>query len=129
MILSLKISIYRVNLWWKTVLLVVLPVLYYSFFYVWYFRVASPLAMLYSTSVMEHHHFDHCIMILNSEVIIYVYSSLNCEFTSSKTEWWNTICYYYLYLYHKIHKIILTRSLKISKHLAIQLKLAHINWK
>lgn len=33
----------------------------------------------------------------------------------------------YLYLYHKIHKIILSRSLKISKHLAIQLKLAHIN--
>lgn len=32
------------------------------------FRVASPLAMLYSTSVLEHHHFDHCIMILNSEV-------------------------------------------------------------
>ncbi|XP_041368878.1 cGMP-specific 3',5'-cyclic phosphodiesterase-like isoform X2 [Gigantopelta aegis] len=29
--------------------------------------VASPLAMLYSTSVLEHHHFDHCIMILNSE--------------------------------------------------------------
>nr|CFW94218.1 Eka-cGMP gated channel beta 1 protein [Euperipatoides kanangrensis]CFW94237.1 Eka-PDE alpha protein [Euperipatoides kanangrensis] len=27
----------------------------------------SPLARLYSTSVMEHHHFDHCIMILNSE--------------------------------------------------------------
>ena len=24
--------------------------------------------MLYSTSVMEHHHFDHCIMILNGEV-------------------------------------------------------------
>ncbi|XP_060078582.1 cGMP-specific 3',5'-cyclic phosphodiesterase-like isoform X2 [Ylistrum balloti] len=30
-------------------------------------KVVSPLAMLYSTSVMEHHHFDHCIMILNSE--------------------------------------------------------------
>lgn len=30
-------------------------------------KVESPLAMLYSTSVMEHHHFDHCIMILNSE--------------------------------------------------------------
>ncbi|CAH1783001.1 unnamed protein product [Owenia fusiformis] len=27
----------------------------------------SPLAMLYGTSTMEHHHFDHCIMILNSE--------------------------------------------------------------
>ena len=24
--------------------------------------------MLYSTSTMEHHHFDHCIMILNSTV-------------------------------------------------------------
>ncbi|KAK7012019.1 cGMP-specific 3p 5p-cyclic phosphodiesterase, partial [Biomphalaria glabrata] len=30
-------------------------------------KVASPLAMLYSTSVLEHHHFDHCIMIINSE--------------------------------------------------------------
>ncbi|XP_046371054.1 cGMP-specific 3',5'-cyclic phosphodiesterase-like [Haliotis rufescens] len=29
-------------------------------------KAESPLAMLYSTSVMEHHHFDHCIMILNS---------------------------------------------------------------
>ncbi|GIY07039.1 dual 3',5'-cyclic-AMP and -GMP phosphodiesterase 11, partial [Caerostris darwini] len=27
----------------------------------------SPLANLYSTSIMEHHHFDQCIMILNSE--------------------------------------------------------------
>ncbi|XP_076460762.1 cGMP-specific 3',5'-cyclic phosphodiesterase-like isoform X2 [Babylonia areolata] len=30
-------------------------------------KVASPLAMLYSTSVLEHHHFDHSVMILNSE--------------------------------------------------------------
>ncbi|XP_071946809.1 cGMP-specific 3',5'-cyclic phosphodiesterase-like isoform X2 [Antedon mediterranea] len=30
-------------------------------------KTASPLALLYTTSVMEHHHFDHCIMILNSE--------------------------------------------------------------
>ncbi|KAJ8943684.1 hypothetical protein NQ318_015173, partial [Aromia moschata] len=27
---------------------------------------SSPLAQLYSTSTMEHHHFDQCIMILNS---------------------------------------------------------------
>ncbi|GIY54482.1 dual 3',5'-cyclic-AMP and -GMP phosphodiesterase 11 [Caerostris darwini] len=27
----------------------------------------SPLAQLYSTSTMEHHHFDQCIMILNSK--------------------------------------------------------------
>lgn len=26
----------------------------------------SPLAILYSTSTMEHHHFDQCLMILNS---------------------------------------------------------------
>ena len=32
------------------------------------FRSASPLAQLYGTSVMEHHHFDHCIMILHSSV-------------------------------------------------------------
>ncbi|WAR21559.1 PDE6-like protein, partial [Mya arenaria] len=30
-------------------------------------KVVSPLAMLYGTSTMEHHHFDHSIMILNSE--------------------------------------------------------------
>ncbi len=32
------------------------------------YRSGSVLAQLYSTSTMEHHHFDHCIMILNSEV-------------------------------------------------------------
>ncbi|XP_040576240.2 cGMP-specific 3',5'-cyclic phosphodiesterase [Lepeophtheirus salmonis] len=30
-------------------------------------KVDSPLANLYSTSTMEHHHFDQCIMILSSE--------------------------------------------------------------
>lgn len=30
-------------------------------------RIDSPLAQLYSTSTMEHHHFDHCIMILNCD--------------------------------------------------------------
>ncbi|KAB0793779.1 hypothetical protein PPYR_13399 [Photinus pyralis] len=29
-------------------------------------KASSPLAQLYSTSTMEHHHFDQCIMILNS---------------------------------------------------------------
>ena len=32
-----------------------------------YFRIDSPLARLYSTSTMEHHHFDHCTMILHSQ--------------------------------------------------------------
>ena len=31
-------------------------------------RSASALAQLYSTSTMEHHHFDQCIMIINSQV-------------------------------------------------------------
>ncbi len=31
-------------------------------------RSESPLAKLYTTSTMEHHHLDHCTMILNSEV-------------------------------------------------------------
>ncbi|CAG2068474.1 unnamed protein product, partial [Timema podura] len=31
------------------------------------YRASSPLAQLYSTSTMEHHHFDQCIMILNSQ--------------------------------------------------------------
>ncbi|GFS80411.1 dual 3',5'-cyclic-AMP and -GMP phosphodiesterase 11 [Trichonephila clavipes] len=30
-------------------------------------KSCSPLGQLYSTSTMEHHHFDQCIMILNSE--------------------------------------------------------------
>ncbi|XP_066992443.1 dual 3',5'-cyclic-AMP and -GMP phosphodiesterase 11 isoform X2 [Anabrus simplex] len=30
-------------------------------------KASSPLAQLYSTSTMEHHHFDQCIMILSSQ--------------------------------------------------------------
>lgn len=30
-------------------------------------KSSSPLAQLYSTSTMEHHHFDQCVMILNSQ--------------------------------------------------------------
>ena len=30
-------------------------------------KSSSSLAQLYSTSTMEHHHFDQCIMILNSK--------------------------------------------------------------
>ena len=30
-------------------------------------KMESPLAVLYSTSTMEHHHFDQCVMILSSE--------------------------------------------------------------
>ncbi|CAG0919146.1 unnamed protein product [Notodromas monacha] len=30
------------------------------------YKVSSPLARLYSTSPLEHHHFDQCLMILNS---------------------------------------------------------------
>ncbi|XP_054266416.1 dual 3',5'-cyclic-AMP and -GMP phosphodiesterase 11-like isoform X2 [Macrosteles quadrilineatus] len=30
-------------------------------------KASSPLAQLYSTSTMEHHHFDQCLMILNSQ--------------------------------------------------------------
>ena len=32
-----------------------------------FLQVDSPLAVLYSTSTMEHHHFDQCVMILSSE--------------------------------------------------------------
>lgn len=41
----------------------------FSFFLFLFYRASSPLAQLYSTSTMEHHHFDQCIMILNSQVI------------------------------------------------------------
>lgn len=37
----------------------------YYFLNAYRFRIDSPLAQLYTTSTMEHHHFDHCIMILN----------------------------------------------------------------
>ncbi|XP_022918374.1 cGMP-specific 3',5'-cyclic phosphodiesterase [Onthophagus taurus] len=30
-------------------------------------KTDSPLAILYSTSTMEHHHFDQCVMILNTD--------------------------------------------------------------
>lgn len=30
-------------------------------------KVEAPLAKLYTTSTLEHHHFDQCIMILQSE--------------------------------------------------------------
>ena len=30
-------------------------------------KTDSPLAILYSTSTMEHHHFDQCVMILSTE--------------------------------------------------------------
>ena len=35
-------------------------------------RVGSPIARLYSTSTMEHHHFDQCVMILNSDVSLQI---------------------------------------------------------
>ena len=28
--------------------------------------IGSPLTAIYSTSTMEHHHFDQCIMLLNT---------------------------------------------------------------
>ncbi|KAL5960661.1 Dual 3'5'-cyclic-AMP and GMP phosphodiesterase 11 [Taenia solium] len=31
-------------------------------------RTMSPLVNLYSTSVLEHHHFDQCIMLLSTKV-------------------------------------------------------------
>jgi len=31
-------------------------------------KTMSPLAELYSTSTMERHHYDYCIMILNTKV-------------------------------------------------------------
>ncbi|CAD5123090.1 DgyrCDS11466 [Dimorphilus gyrociliatus] len=41
-------------------------------------KVESPLAQLYSTSTMEHHHFDQCIMILNSDCNN-IFSSLSSQ--------------------------------------------------
>ncbi|KAG1682645.1 cGMP-specific 3',5'-cyclic phosphodiesterase [Nymphon striatum] len=41
-------------------------------------KTASALAQLYGTSTMEHHHFDQCIMILNSEGNT-IFQSLSAE--------------------------------------------------
>jgi hypothetical protein len=41
-------------------------------------RASSPLAQLYSTSTMEHHHFDQCIMILNSQVSCQCFAWIKC---------------------------------------------------
>ncbi|CAG0883666.1 unnamed protein product [Cyprideis torosa] len=30
-------------------------------------KMSSPLAQMYTTSILEHHHFDQCVMILNSQ--------------------------------------------------------------
>lgn len=38
----------------------------FSELFLLFYRASSPLAQLYSTSTMEHHHFDQCLMILNS---------------------------------------------------------------
>lgn len=37
-------------------------------------KTGSPLAQLYSTSTLEHHHFDQSLMILNSQVNCYAFS-------------------------------------------------------
>lgn len=42
-----------------------------------YCRSMSPLAELYSTSTLEHHHFDQCIMILSTKVCI-IFWHYNC---------------------------------------------------
>ncbi|XP_023226284.1 cGMP-specific 3',5'-cyclic phosphodiesterase-like [Centruroides sculpturatus] len=49
-------------------------------------KIESPLATLYTTSTMEHHHFDQCIMILNSEG--------NNIFQSFSTEDYKTVISY-----------------------------------
>ena len=43
-------------------------------------RIDSPLVQLYGTSTMEHHHLDHCIMILNSEVCVRSHDSVLCVY-------------------------------------------------
>ena len=50
-----------------------------------YFRIDSPLARLYSTSTMEHHHFDHCTMILHSQASFKKHFSL--DFCPRVTVW------------------------------------------
>lgn len=62
-------------------------------------KTTSPLAILYTTSTMEHHHFDQCIMILNSEgnnifqvsniniiiiIIDFIHNSTSCIFFISQ---------------------------------------------
>lgn len=41
--------------------------------------MSSPLAQLYTTSTMERHHFDQCLMILSSQVFIdWLWCKLRC---------------------------------------------------
>ena len=58
-------------------------------------KTDSPLAMLYSTSTMEHHHFDQCVMILNSEGnnIFQVIVRLLWLITSNYWELGNRYCF------------------------------------
>lgn len=71
-------------------------------------RTSSPLADLYSTSTLEHHHFDQCIMILSTKVSDaqakkrYRYTDYDTEmfFLSYILTWpWNRYCYLWFNYY------------------------------
>ena len=66
-------------------------------------RADSPIARLYSTSTMEHHHFDQSVMILNSEVR----RVFNNNHHHGKVSFSQTRLHYikYPYLYEVIEKI------------------------
>lgn len=75
-------------------------------------KTDSPLAILYTTSTMEHHHFDQCIMILNSEG--------NNIFQ---------VCFIYLILSWKKASFLLLKKLKRSKGcVCVLIKLAVIQF-
>lgn len=55
-------------------------------------RTSSPLADLYSTSTLEHHHFDQCIMILSTKV-----SDAQAKKKYSYTDYDTEIFFYLIY--------------------------------
>lgn len=77
----------------------ILIIVFWMYMYVFislvhkFYRSESPLALLYSTSTMEHHHLDHCVMILNSEV------SFSSQFHSD-----NFVLCTWRYIYNRVTK-------------------------
>lgn len=57
-------------------------------------RTSSPLADLYSTSTLEHHHFDQCIMILSTKV-----SDAQAKKKYSYTDYDTEMFFYLIYRY------------------------------
>lgn len=63
-------------------------------------RSEHPLAQLYCHSIMEHHHFDQCLMILNSPV------SMSFIVGSFERELYACSCIFRFWTYSRHHKFL-----------------------